>query len=285
MASGTGLHMRKSLLLLLLLLTACGTAPTIRDPAGVEMVLVPAGEFGMGSEAGDRDEQPVHTVRLEAFFIDKYEVTNAQYRACVEAGACQPPTSFRSYTREHYYDDPLYDDSPVVYVNWEMAQNYCAWRGPTDLLGPARLPTEAEWEKAARGTDGRTYPWGEERVDCSRANFMLQQGTRFTSCVRDTARVGSYESGISPYGAHDMSGNVWEWVADWYDENYYSVSPLANPQGPESGRERVLRGGAWLFSDYTMRTTNRYWYNPANSFESIGFRCVREVKGTAGFGN
>lgn len=237
------------------------------DERSVKMVFVPAGEFSMGSETGDADESPIHTVYLDAFYIDMYEVTNARYRFCVDAGACLPPTMDGSHTRASYYGNPAFDDFPVMYISWEMAQAYCDWRG-------TKLPSEAQWEKAARGTDGRTYPWGEG-IDCQRANYYQQVGADFIACIGDTSRVGSYESGQSPYGAYDMTGNVWEWVADWYGDTYYQESPSSNPPGPESGRARVVRGGAWQFSDYSLRASRRYWFSPSNALENVGFRCAR----------
>lgn len=242
----------------------------VTNGQSVKMVFVPAGEFSMGSEMGDADERPVHPVYLDAFYIDMYEVTNAHFRLCVDAGACLPPAKAGSSTRAGYYDNPDFNDFPVMYVSWEMARAYCAWRG-------AELPTEAQWEKTARGTDGRTYPWGEG-IDCQRANYYHKEGTDFTACVGDTTRVGSYESGQSPYGAYDMTGNVWEWVADWYGASYYRESPLNNPPGPESGNARVVRGGAWQFSDYLVRATRRYWFDPSNALENVGFRCARELE-------
>jgi serine/threonine protein kinase/formylglycine-generating enzyme required for sulfatase activity len=215
------------------------------------MVYVPAGEFIMGSDEGDSHERPVHTVHLDAFYVDKYEVTNAQYRACVEAGACDTPKNTT------YYDNADYAQHPVVYVTWDDADAYCRWAGK-------RLPTEAEWEKAARGTDGRTYPWGEG-IDCEHAQY--------SGCPGDILPVGSKPAGASPYGALDMAGNVYEWVADWYGE-YYSQSPARNPPGPDSGTMKVVRGGAWLVTQWNARCAYRGWYGYRD--DHVGFRCAKD---------
>jgi formylglycine-generating enzyme required for sulfatase activity len=217
------------------------------------MVYVLAGEFIMGSDEGDIDEQPMHTVYLDAFYIDRTEVTNAQYRECAEAGACSQPQD------TVWYNDPNRAEHPVVWVSWCQANDYCRWAGE-------RLPTEAEWEKAARGTDGRTYPWGEG-IDCDRAQY--------SECGGGTVPVGSKPQGASPYGALDMAGNVWEWVADWYDSGYYSRSPGRNPPGPDYGRYRVLRGGSWYDGQRDARCAIRFLYNPWIRFNDVGFRCAR----------
>ncbi len=228
---------------------------------GADMVLVPAGPFTMGSDSGGAGEKPVHTVTLDAYYIDQYEVTNAAFRQCVEAGVCEAPTTCNN--GESTYNDTGKADHPVVCVDWYEAKAYCEWRG-------AKLPTEAEWEKAARGTDGRTYPWGEE-VNCKLANHRGTDGW----CVKDTTSVGSYPLGISPYGVYDMAGNVLEWVQSIYGHYPYEA---------EDGREylggitkRVTRGGSWYNNDYNTRTTLRGSTDPDNTSYLLGFRCVRSV--------
>ena len=244
-------------------LVACGPTPTEapRVPTDTPtpsappgMVYVPAGEFIMGSDEGDSDEQPLHTVYLDAFYADKTEVTNAQYRKCVEAGGCDTPV------KTTYYDNADYTQHPVVYVSWNDADAYCRWAGK-------RLPTEAEWEKAARGADGRTYPWGEG-IDCDHAQY--------SECGGGTMPVGSKPKGASPYGALDMVGNVWEWVADWYDSNYYIQSPERNPPGPDSGEGRVLRGGSWHSNQRFTYCAYRVCNVPRHSYFYVGFRCARD---------
>jgi len=218
------------------------------------MVLVPAGEFTMGS---DNSSEQVHQVQLDAFWIDVYEVTNALYKKCVDAGKCQPPNPTKSYTRDLYYGNAQYDNYPVIYVSWDDANTFCEWAGK-------RLPTEAEWEKAARGTDGRIYPWGNT-FDKNLLN--LSEGGK-----GDTTAVGRYPAGASPYGVMDMAGNVWEWVNDWYDANYYASSPRENPKGPTLGNSRVLRGGS--FVGY-VRAASRYSNRPVSRDSSFGFRCAQ----------
>ena len=240
---------------------------------GMVMVYVPEGEFLMGMPAEEHfeDSAPVHNVYLDAFWIDQTEVTNAQYQQCVNEGACRSPWSTSSKDREEYYGNPQYDDYPLVYVDWDRAQAYCEWAG-------RRLPTEAEWEKAARGTDGRTYPWGDTfcgscvnycDLNCDRnhADNSWDDG------YADTAPAGSYPSGASPYGVLDMSGNVGEWVADWYASDYYSISPYDNPQGPASGEYLVTRGSAYDSAERDMRVAGRSGGHSAYD-ESRGFRCA-----------
>ena len=196
----------------------------------MQMVYVPAGEFLMGSlpDTGNSSERPQHVVYLDSYWIDRTEVTNAQYRLCVNAGICSAPGCWK----EKDFSD---DDQPVVCVDWVQAHTYCQWAG-------VRLPTEAEWEKAARGLDGRTYPWGEQPPSCLYA--VMNEGGKGCGAEKPWP-VGSKLKGASPYGALDMAGNVWEWVADWYAADYYQDSPVRNPAGPSSGLDKVLRGGSW----------------------------------------
>ena len=246
--------------------TATPLPTEITDSKGVQMVPVPAGEFTMGSaNSTNVDENPAHSVYLDAFYIDKYETTNAQYQMCVAAGWCNVPLNTASDTRSSYYSNPQYVDSPVIWVDWNMAKIYCDWRG----YG-ARLPTEAEWEKAARGSDQRTYPWGEG-ISCGYANYL--------GCKGDTVSVGSYVTGKSIYEVYDMAGNVWEWVSDWYDEGYYASAgaTVDNPQGPSGGSLRVLRGGSWLSGEQAVRTTERFRGGPTYNASGVGFRCARDA--------
>ncbi len=243
-----------------------------RSQDGMSMVFVPAGDFTMGSppgEGGD-EEFPQHKVTLDAYWIDRTEVTNAQYKLFVTATGHEAPTSCD--WGDPTYSDAAYTDHPVVCVSWQDAKQYCEWAG-------ARMPTEAEWEKAARGNDTRTYPWGSS-FDGSRTNYCDTncEGSQKDPGVDDgyarTAPVGSFPTGISPYGALDMSGNVMEWVSDWYSLNYYARSPQLNPQGPMGSLYRVLRGGSWYGTYTNERIVSRFWMTPDYRDAATGFRCV-----------
>jgi formylglycine-generating enzyme required for sulfatase activity len=234
------------------------------DHAGVSMVLIPSGEFLMGSSNGSLNEKPEQTVNLDEYYIDRFEVTNEFYAACMNAKVCAPPNHAYSFTHEVYFGEPEFADYPVIYVNWYMAKAYCEWRG-------ARLPTEAEWEKAARGTDGKTYPWGDW-IDCTMANY----DTGVDYCRGDTTPVGIYEVGKSIYGLYDMAGNVQEWV---------SSLNLPYPYNERDGREsltsngdRIMRGGAWVIYDpVALKSFTRVSQPPDSSFNNVGFRCAEDA--------
>lgn len=232
----------------------------IADEKAVPMAYVPAGVFLMGNDLGSADERPIHSVNVEAFYIDRYEVTNGLYKVCVQAGVCQSVRK-NSATRDHYYDDRIYVRFPVIFVDWNMAQTYCEWR-------EARLPTEAEWEKAALGWSNLTYPWGDD-LNCNLANYG--------NCLRDTSGSTIYDIGESRFGINNMAGNVSEWVSDWYSDTYYRSSPQDNPQGPNTGTEKVLRGGSWKDNFAELRSTNRGAERPFYSSNAIGFRCAKDA--------
>ena len=230
-------------------------AAVVAGPDGAEMVLVPAGEFWMGS-AELADEMPRRLVHLDAYYIDRHEVTNARYRTFLE-GQRRP-------RRPAYWIDPRFNAAaqPVVGVLWSEAAAYCRWAGK-------RLPTEAEWEKAARGPDGRRYPWGD--------HWEPGRATSADGGAQRPAPVGSRPGGASQYGALDMAGNVAEWVADWYARDAYEHAAAKNPTGPDAGAIRVLRGGSWLDYYFDLRATGRRADEPAVRDSSIGFRCARDL--------
>jgi len=263
-----------------------GGAVRISEIDAVEQVFVDAGEFLMGADINDQfakatieggrayEEIPQFTYYLDGFWIDKYEVTNAAYAKCVATGACKAPNLVRSFTREHYYDNPEFSNYPVLYVDWFMAGQYCSWAGK-------RLPTEAEWEKAARGTDGRRYPWGNQDITGEYANFCdvncpkTHANPNYDDGYADTAPVGSYPKGASPYGAMDMAGNAWEWTSTIVMPYPYNASD--GREDPNVGGvpgERVWRGGPWSNGTWWIRSSIRYrsvqWYWYGN----LGFRCA-----------
>lgn len=262
-----------------------------RPADGMDMIYVPAGEFQMGSSDAEVDaalktcletysadcirewfeaEQPAHTVKLDAFWIDKTEVTNAMYRLCVDAEACQAPQQNGSDTRSTYYGDPAYEKYPVIYVNWNQASSYCKWAG-------GRLPTEAEWEYTAKGPGALRYPWGNE-YDGTRLNSCdvnCKYGwadSSFDDGYRDTAPVGSYPTGASWVGALDMAGNVWEWTADGFGE--YKTDSQVNPTGTSSTSKITLRGDAADGTQSVSRTTDRHGESSSRTYKYLGFRCV-----------
>jgi formylglycine-generating enzyme required for sulfatase activity len=246
-----------------------------RDEDG--LVTIPAGEFWMGADSREPDEAPRHRVYLDAYAIDRHETTNARYARFVDAGgyrteALWSPDGWQWVQRQHVtapfsWNDPRFNapTQPVVGVAWYEAEAFCRFDG-------TRLPTEAEWERAARGPDERTFPWGET-FEASRA-----QGPRASG----TAAVGSHPTGASPFGIEDMAGNAWEWVADWYAADYYRSSPSRSPTGPDTGGGKVLRGGSWFTTEaIQLRTTDRdmMTVNPGFRlrFSFVGFRCARSV--------
>ena len=262
------------------------------DKDGMTLVFVPAGEFTMGSDADDAlaecqkflqkfisdcdrgyftNEEPPHSVQVDAFWIDQTEVTNKMYALCVEAGVCQEPTSTGSDTHSNYYGNAEFDNYPVIFADWSMAKTYCEWAG-------RRLPTEAEWEKAARGENASVYPWGDT-FDGSLVNFCdtncssYWANKSFNDEFADVAPVGSYPTGKSVYGALDMAGNVWEWVSSL--DKPYPYDATDGRENLDSSDARVLRGGAWRYDNNSVRSAFRNRYFPSNSDSSVGFRCSR----------
>lgn len=262
--------------------TVTPTPDTIRisPKDGMTQIQIPSGTFFMGGMDiyRENDEQPVREVFIDSFWMDQVEVTNGMYELCIRAGVCRLPKEFRSDNRENYFGNPEFRDYPVVNIAWYDANAYCQWAG-------RRLPTEAEWERAARGDDKRNYPWGDE--------FPNDYNSNSLNIVGDTTRVGSYAEGASPYGILDMAGNVWEWVADYYKPNYYAIAPLENPQGPTKDEARsdlrVIRGGSFQEDGIFLRLANRSFLEGPDpsalpddiayygkSSNRIGFRCAED---------
>jgi iron(II)-dependent oxidoreductase len=240
------------------------------------MVLVPAGEFLMGSDSWSGSEKPAHIIYLDSFYIDQFEVSNTAFAEFLNevgnqiegvAGKAHWVEESDLDLRIHRVDavwqaDQGWEDHPMNEVTWFGARAFCEWRN-------AHLPSEAEWEKAARGTDGRTYPWGEEEPTCEMANF--------SGCYHTSVPVDSYPDWVSPYGAYNMAGNVHEWTNDWYRVDYYANSPYENPSGPENGDYKVFRGASWFNGNFQTRTTYRYPKLPVLTYMANGFRCAKSV--------
>jgi sulfatase modifying factor 1 len=267
--------------------------------AATDMVVIPAGEFLMGNPLGSDgfpDEQPQRRVYLSPFRIDRLEITNGDYAAFVRETGHRAPANAQAATTLWENGQPLAgtDNHPVVNVSWDDAEAYCRWLSK-------RLPTEAEWEKAARGTDGRRYPWGDhwDHTFANSASFWAGRTVEFQSgedwnafwlkgdgsrISRErglkgevlTLPVGNFREAASPYGLLDMAGNVSEWVQDWYDPDYYKKGPLSDPQGPERGAVKVQRGGSWLKPALSLRTSDRDYGNPNSRPSGAGFRCAQD---------
>jgi len=231
---------------------------TDANPGGT--VLVPAGSYSRGCNAATdtctSDELPVATITLSAFFIDETEVNQESYQQCVAAGSCIAPSTTT-------YKPTTTGGHPVAGVTWQQAVDYCTWKG-------MRLPTEAEWEKAARGTDGRTYPWGNTALTCQLAFYGACPGG-----TTGAVDVGTHPTGASIYGVQDMAGNVSEWVSDWYSSGYYQIAPATDPQGPASGTNKVIRGGSWNAAESFLRSADRYAVPPTLVDSRQGFRCAK----------
>lgn len=242
------------------------------EPGDDDLIAIPGGSFEMGCLAGetecDVDNQPAHTVTLSPYAIETTEVTVAAYTACVEAGGCSEPTTGAPCS----YGIALAAQHPINCVTWQQAVDYCTWKG-------RRLPSEAEWEFAARSNSGRLYPWGSAEASCSFAHMfqMMSEQSTFGCDTNDTAPVGSYPTGVSAFGLLDMAGNVEEWTADWYAETYYAESPGTDPSGPSEGTMRVVRGGDWYdASPNNLRAIERARAMPTIGAVERGFRCAAD---------
>ena len=242
--------------------TAAPPYNTSRDD--VEMVLIPEGPFVMGSDDENAlfNAKPAHEVTLKSFWIDRYEVTNEQYARCVAMQYCTEPKDFSSASRKDYYANPDYANYPVIHVDYYQATAYCAWAGK-------RLPTEAEWEKAARGEDSLIYPWGSRlSAEIPAQVNHFQEG--------DTVPVDAFPEGVSPYGVYNLLGNVWEWTSDQYDEYYYSSSSSADPQAFVGGNDYVIRGFSWSYPFSRLEIYTRNYSYILNHSYDLGFRCAQQ---------
>ena len=227
---------------------------------GMMQVFVPKGDFLMGAEDGKASKNhPMHKVTLNSFWIDQVEVTNKMYEKCVSDNSCQAPMLL-----DPYYSKIWFESYPVVYINWQQASNYCKW-------AEGDLPTEAEWEKAARGIEGGQYPWGNEIPDARSANFNNNIGMLISAYT--------YQEGFSPYGALNMAGNAREWVKDWFNDTYYSRTPDNNPMGAPIGHYKSLRGGSYLDDGVEISSYNRFFHQPGSAGINRGFRCVTRDAG------
>ena len=259
----------------ILLLYGCVSAINVESRAN--MIFIPEGSFIMGfeidnnNEWGDMDEEPVHRVTLSSYWIDKYEVTSSNFSAFLNKNKNEAhrfieitPTVTIELKNNMYRPRKGLENYPVNRVSWFGANAYCRWKGK-------RLPTEAEWEKAARGTDKRIFPWGNEFPDNSRVTYRRKFNEQGFQVMEP---VDGMKHGVSPYGVHHMAGNVWEWVSDWFDATVYQDENREDPQGPESGTSKVLRGGNWYYKAYYMRTTYRFNEKPEIFKVWQGFRCA-----------
>lgn len=247
--------------------------PELEPYRDIEWIHIPAGEFKMGDNfnEGDPDEQPVHTVYLDDYYISKYEVTFEQFdKFCEETGRTKPIMGKTGTTNFTYWGR---GKMPVINVTWEDAKTYCEWLS-SKTGKHVHLPTEAQWEKAARGTDQRKYPWGNSEPSENLANYS---GITYYNPVK-TRLVGFYPAGQSPYGIYEMAGNVEEWCQDWYSSTYYQTSPSKNPRGPASGSLKVIRGGSFANEVFktSLRSADRYSLNINRKEDSLGFRVVKE---------
>ena len=278
------------ILIIILILSSCATPPTekpgtkkLNEVDNALMVYVPSGKFLMGAKDEDLDanwhEKPQHDVYIDAYWIYQHEVSNKQFATFIAETGYQTTAEIIGWsvvvgdgtfkdTPGAYWAAPEgpdsnlagLDDYPVVQVSWDDAFAYCEW-------AMCQLPTEAQWEKAARGTDGRTYPWGEEMPNCDLVNY--------NECVGSATPTNSNLNGVSPYGALNLSGNVYEWVADYFKDDYYGQrSSKKNPQGPKNGEYRIIRGGSWNNYERDLRASHRHSKSPDLMFNSLGFRCV-----------